>query len=80
MIEKDREVLFELAVEGEKEEGLTDRNLLNMKDIWEFAMTVDVTDERALDRQISYNMAIAEEGLQGDYGAYWKCTFGYLRR
>lgn len=70
LIEKDREVLFELAVEGEKEEGLTDRNLLNMKDIWEFAMTVDVTDvKETLDRQISYNMAIAEEGLQGDYGA-----------
>lgn len=70
LIEKDGEVLFELAVEGEKEEGLTDRNLLNMKDIWEFAMTVDVTDvKETLDRQISYNMAIAEEGLQGDYGA-----------
>ena len=69
-IEKDGEVLFEVAVEGEKEEGLTDRNLLNMKDIWEFAMTVDVADvKETLDRQISYNMAIAEEGLRGDYGA-----------
>lgn len=70
LIEKDGEVLFEVAVEGEKEEGLTDRNLLNMKDIWEFAMTVDVADvKETLDRQISYNMAIAEEGLRGDYGA-----------
>lgn len=69
-IEKDGEVLFEVAVEGEKEEGLTDRNLLNMKDIWEFAMTVDVADvKETLNRQISYNMAIAEEGLRGDYGA-----------
>lgn len=70
LIEKDGEVLLELAVEGEKEEGLTDRNLLNMKDIWDFAMTVDVADvKETLDRQISYNMAIAEEGLRGDYGA-----------
>lgn len=70
LIEKDGEVLFEVAVEGEKEEGLTDRNLLNMKDIWDFAMTVDVADvKETLDRQISYNMAIAEEGLRGDYGA-----------
>lgn len=42
LMEKDGEVLYEIAVEGEKEEGLTDRNLLNMKDIWDFAMTVDV--------------------------------------
>lgn len=70
LIEKNGEVLLELAVEGEKEEGLTDRNLLNMKDIWKFAMTVDVEDvKETLERQISYNMAIAEEGLQGDYGA-----------
>lgn len=70
LIEKDGEVLFEVAVEGEKEEGLTDRNLLNMKDIWDFAMTVDVADvKETLERQIAYNMAIAEEGLRGDYGA-----------
>ncbi len=70
LMEKDGEVLYEIAVEGEKEEGLTDRNLLNMKDIWDFAMTVDVKDiKETLDRQIVYNTAIAEEGLRGDYGA-----------
>ena len=70
LMEKDGEVLYEIAVEGEKEEGLTDRNLLNMKDIWDFAMTVDVKDiKETLDRQIAYNTAIAEEGLRGDYGA-----------
>ena len=71
LMEKDGEVLYEIAVEGEKEEGLTDRNLLNMKDIWDFAMTVDVKDiKETLDRQIVYNTAIAEEGLRGDYGAH----------
>lgn len=70
LMEKDGEVLYEIAVEGEKEEGLTDRNLLNMKDIWDFAMTVDVKDiKETLDRQIAYNTAIAEEGLRRDYGA-----------
>ena len=70
LMEKDGEVLYEIAVEGEKEEGLTDRNLLNMKDIWDFAMTVDVKGiKETLDRQIAYNTAIAEEGLRGDYGA-----------
>lgn len=70
LMEKDGEVLYEIAVEGEKEEELTDRNLLNMKDIWDFAMTVDVKDiKETLDRQIAYNTAIAEEGLRGDYGA-----------
>ena len=70
LMEKDGEVLYEIEVEGEKEEGLTDRNLLNMKDIWDFAMTVDVKDiKETLDRQIAYNTAIAEEGLRGDYGA-----------
>ena len=70
LMEKDGEVIYEIAVEGEKEEGLTDRNLLNMKDIWDFAMTVDVKDiKETLDRQIAYNTAIAEEGLRGDYSA-----------
>ena len=55
---------------GEEEEGLTDRSLLNMEDIWDFINTVDIGDIReVLDRQIKYNWAIAQEGLKGDYGA-----------
>ena len=55
---------------GEEEEGLTDRSLLNMEDIWDFINTVDIEDIReVLDRQIKYNWAIAQEGLKGDYGA-----------
>lgn len=69
-IEKDGEVLKDIPVTGESEEGLTDRSLLNMEDIWDFANTVDVNDiKEVLDRQIHYNMAIAEEGLRGSYGA-----------
>lgn len=70
LVEKDGEILQQVEVKGESEEGLTDRSLLNMEDIWDFANTVDIADvKETLDRQIEYNMAIAREGLRGDYGA-----------
>lgn len=70
LIEKDGESLYETPVQGEKEEGLTDRSLLDMESIWDFVNTVDVADVReVISRQIAYNTAIAEEGLRGDYGA-----------
>ena len=70
LIEKDENVLYQIEVEGEKEEGLTDRSLLNVEDILDFANTVEVEDvKETLDRQIAYNTAISEEGLRGDYGA-----------
>ena len=41
-----------------------------MEGIWDFANTVDVEDVReTLERQMKYNMAIAEEGMKNDYGA-----------
>ena len=44
--------------------------LLNIKGIWDFIKSVDPEDIRpVLERQIDYNMAIAEEGLRGEYGA-----------
>ena len=44
--------------------------LLNMKDIWDYVNHVNLADiKELLDRQIAYNMAIAEKGLQSDYGA-----------
>ena len=69
-IEKDHKVLLDIPVEGESEEGLTDRSLLDMQDIWDFINTVEVDDIReVISRQIEYNTAIADEGLRGDYGA-----------
>lgn len=69
LIEKDGRVLRQQEIAGE-EEALTDRNLLNMEDIWDFINTVDIEDiKEILDRQIQYNWAIAEEGLRGNYGA-----------
>lgn len=47
-----------------------EKTLLCVKDITEFADVVDINDVKPiLDRQIEYNMAIAEEGIRGDYGA-----------
>ena len=70
--ERDGEVLRDAAPtsEGGAAEGMTDRGLLSMAGIWDFAMTVDVDDVRdLLDRQIACNGAVVDEGLAGDWGA-----------
>ena len=57
-------------VESGKSLKKADRTLLNVKDIVEFADTVDLTRIKPhLERQIQMNMAIAQEGLTNDYGA-----------
>ena len=70
LVEKDGKKLTDIPVEGETEEGLTDRSLLNMEDIWDFINSVDIDDIReVIGRQIAYNTAIADEGMKGNYGA-----------
>ena len=50
--------------------SLTDRSILNIKDIIEFAQFVEVSKiEKLLQRQIDYNTKIAAEGIKGDWGA-----------
>lgn len=69
-IKKNDRALLDIPVEGEKEEGLTDRSILNMEDIWEFVQILDVSDvQEILKRQIDYNTKIAKEGLTNSYGA-----------
>ncbi|WP_434310666.1 serine dehydratase subunit alpha family protein [Hominifimenecus sp. rT4P-3] len=69
-LEKNGEMLLDLPVESGQETGTADQSLLNMRDIFDFVQTVDVKDvEALLERQISYNMAISDEGMRGDYGA-----------
>ena len=69
-IEKNGEAIRDIPVNGEEEEGLTDRSLLDMEHIWDFIHTVDVNDIReVLERQKTYNMAIAREGMRGQYGS-----------
>ena len=68
--EKDGTKLVDSPVANDSSEGLTDRSGLTMENIWDFVTSLDIEDVReVLERQISYNMAIAEEGLRGDYGA-----------
>ena len=71
LIEKNGEVLYrEGAVGDGGEGGRTDRSVLSVERIVEFADTVDVSRVAdLLDKQISCNMAIAEEGLKGSWGA-----------
>jgi L-cysteine desulfidase len=67
-IERDKEVL--LAKEEVRESYKEDRNCLTVENIIAFADNVKIDDIReVISRQISYNMAIAEEGLKNDYGA-----------
>ncbi len=66
---KNGEVLHESKT-GVTVAKLTDRECLSVKNIVEFASTVDLADiDEIISRQIEYNTAIAEEGLRGDYGA-----------
>lgn len=70
LIRKNQEVLYAKEIEGKKEADLADKSLLTIEQIYEFADMVRIEDvKEILDRQISYNMAIAEEGLRGNYGA-----------
>ena len=69
LIEKNGQVLLKkesTSADG----GETDRGVLNVRDIIEFAESVDIEDVRdLLEKQIEYNCAISEEGLHGEYGA-----------
>ncbi|MGL5674936.1 MAG: serine dehydratase subunit alpha family protein [Cellulosilyticaceae bacterium] len=69
-ITKNGEVLFQADETPDRYLGVfIDRSILNVEDIYEFANTVDLEDVRELlDRQITYNTRIAEEGLKGIYG------------
>ena len=69
-VEKNGESLFQALMEEQPDQGMTDRSVLNVKEIVEFADTVLFEDIREIvGRQIDYNMKIAEEGIKGDYGA-----------
>lgn len=61
---------IELDYKEESGNASNDHECLNVKDIFAFAEEVEIADvKEILDRQISYNMAIAKAGLEGEYGA-----------
>ena len=71
LIRKDGKDILSRQITGEQNapDG-ADRSLLSVENIYEFAEHVELSDVSALlERQISYNTAIAEEGLRSDYGA-----------
>lgn len=69
-LERDGKVLYNSDGVESQEESMADKKLLNVKDILEFARTVELEDvEKIISRQIDYNTAIAEEGLKSPYGA-----------
>lgn len=69
-VERNGQVLKEVEAQAAAEEGLTDKSVLTVEGILEFAREVALADvEDAVGRQVRYNTAIAQEGLRGDYGA-----------
>lgn len=68
--ERDGEVLLEKPVTDSAEDNLTDKSVLNVADILEFANTAELGEMAPLlDKQIDCNTAIAEEGLKNSWGA-----------
>ena len=76
-VQKNEDYLIDKEIgESEADANLTDRSCLSVEGIVEFAECVDPEDVReVLETQIEYNMAIAEEGLRGNYGANIGKTF-----
>ncbi len=69
-IQKDGTTLFQKEYKEEGKSYQTDRSILNIKDILQYADTVPLEQvEDIIERQISYNTAIAEEGLRNNWGA-----------
>ncbi|MDR1047514.1 MAG: L-serine ammonia-lyase, iron-sulfur-dependent, subunit alpha [Treponema sp.] len=71
-IEKNGEYLYRNSEENRvsAESGKTDRTMLDVEAILDFAGAVKLEDVREMiERQIEYNSAISAEGLRGGYGA-----------
>ena len=70
LVRRNDEILLQRELTDRNDDRLTDRTCLTVEGIADFAESVDPEDVReVLERQIAYNMAIAEEGMRGNYGA-----------
>lgn len=68
-IRKDGEELLEGAAKFEYDDTDERKVILNMENIKEFADTVELSKvQHLIERQITCNMAIANEGMKGEYG------------
>ena len=69
-ISRNGQIQLELPVEESSEDNLTDKSCLTIERIVEFADVLDVADVKdVVGRQLEYNVAIAKEGLAGNWGA-----------
>ncbi len=69
-IESDGKPIYERQISTTVENPGSGKERLTVENIVEFADTVNVADvKEVLDQQIRCNMAIAQEGLEKDYGA-----------
>lgn len=70
-IERNNRLIFDKQTSDESCNSLAQfKSDVTVRDIVEFADTVELSDvEELIERQISYNSAIAAEGLKNDYGA-----------
>lgn len=70
LIEKDDKIIFKSGQSGENNIGLTDRSVLSVEGIVDYADTVELQDiEDVIRRQIEFNYAISREGLENAWGA-----------
>ena len=70
LIKKNNDVILERDISGVKKSDLTDRTILTVEEIYDFANNCNIDDVKDLiDRQIAYNTAISEEGMKNNYGA-----------
>lgn len=70
-ITKDDKIIYQgEECDGKNTSSLTDRSILNIKDILKFAESVELSDVQALlEQQVKYNTRISAEGLKGNWGA-----------
>lgn len=70
IIKNDKIIYTNKRCDDTESVNLTDHSILNVRDIIDFAETVDLEKVKdLLESQIEYNMAIAEEGIKGNWGA-----------
>lgn len=69
-VEKDSKVVYKSSEKENDGSGITDRSILSVNKIIEFAKIVNIDDIKdIIARQIKYNSAISKEGLNGNWGA-----------
>lgn len=74
-VERNHHIIFSKDYSEDRQTRITSRDVLTVEKIVEFADTVEINDIKdCIERQIKYNMAIAEEGLTGKWGA----SVGYV--